>query len=145
MSIPILPIMLISNTSIACFPHPEILLYNSPSLFAGKMHAVLCRSWKHGVKGRDLYDYIFLLSRNIPVNFNHLMARLIQSGYLQSEETFELEDLKQCLMDHFDTIDYKQAKEDVTSFIRTQALLQVWKSSFSNRLHIIQQLQKKYL
>lgn len=92
-------------------PSPyEILLYDSPSLFAGKIHAVLCRSWKHRVKGRDLYDYIFLLSRNIPVNFNHLKARLIQSGYLQSEEKFELEDLMQSLMDHFDTIDISKPK-----------------------------------
>ena len=31
-----------------------------PSLFAGKTHAVLCRGWKSRVKGRDLYDYVFI-------------------------------------------------------------------------------------
>ena len=40
----------------------EINLYDMPSLFAGKLHAVLCRAWKSRVKGRDLYDYVFYLS-----------------------------------------------------------------------------------
>lgn len=37
----------------------EINLYDEPSLFAGKIHAVLCRAWQNRVKGRDLYDYVF--------------------------------------------------------------------------------------
>ena len=28
-----------------------------PSLFAGKMHAVLLRKWKNRIKGRDFYDF----------------------------------------------------------------------------------------
>ena len=41
----------------------EINLYDEPSLFAGKIHAVLCRAWQNRVKGRDLYDYVFYLSK----------------------------------------------------------------------------------
>ena len=37
----------------------EINLYDMPSLFAGKIHAVICRAWQSRVKGRDLYDYVF--------------------------------------------------------------------------------------
>ena len=40
----------------------EINLYDMPSLFAGKLHAVICRAWKNRIKGRDLYDYVFYLS-----------------------------------------------------------------------------------
>lgn len=32
----------------------EISLYDAPSLFAGKVHAVICRAWQSRVKGRDL-------------------------------------------------------------------------------------------
>ena len=39
----------------------EISLYDAPSLFAGKVHAVICRAWQSRVKGRDLYDYVFYL------------------------------------------------------------------------------------
>lgn len=34
----------------------EVNFYDSPSLFAGKIHAVLARAWRERVKGRDLYD-----------------------------------------------------------------------------------------
>jgi hypothetical protein len=30
-----------------------------PDLFAGKMHAILCRRWKGRVKGRDWYDLMW--------------------------------------------------------------------------------------
>jgi predicted nucleotidyltransferase component of viral defense system len=32
--------------------------YTLPDLFAGKMHAILCRKWKTRVKGRDWYDLV---------------------------------------------------------------------------------------
>ena len=41
----------------------EVNLYDEPSLFAGKLHAVIGRSWKNRVKGRDLYDYVYYLSK----------------------------------------------------------------------------------
>ena len=34
----------------------EVNMYDMPSLFAGKIHAVLCRAWQSRIKGRDLYD-----------------------------------------------------------------------------------------
>lgn len=60
----------------------EIRLYDMPSLFAGKIHAVICRGWQSRIKGRDLYDYIFYLSKAVTVNQKHLRARLIDSGYI---------------------------------------------------------------
>lgn len=120
-------------------PSPyEVALYDAPSLFAGKIHAVLCRAWKNRVKGRDLYDYVFFLSRNTPVNLLHLQARLQQSGYLNAEETLTLAKLKQHLNSRFETIDYNQAKEDVMPFIRSYESLQVWSTGFFQ--HITGQL-----
>jgi predicted nucleotidyltransferase component of viral defense system len=112
-------------------PSPyEIALYDAPSLFAGKIHAVLCRAWKTRIKGRDLYDYIFFLSRSMPVNIAHLYARLVQSDYLYSAQDYALSDLKQDLQRHFETIDFKKAKEDVEPFVRNQESLSVWSSEF---------------
>lgn len=116
-------------------PSPyEVALYDAPSLFAGKIHAVICRTWRNRTKGRDLYDYVFFLSRNTPVNLNHLRARLKQSGYLDMEETFTLTDLKQHLRNRFDAIDYNQAKEDVIPFIRNLDSLQVWCADFFQQI-----------
>ena len=53
-------------------PVPYVVrLYDKPSLFAGKIHAVLCRNWARRIKGRDLYDYVWYLSQDTPVNLFH--------------------------------------------------------------------------
>ena len=64
----------------------EIRLYDMPSLFAGKIHAVICRGWQSRIKGRDLYDYIFYLSKAVTVNQKHLRARLIDNGYISENQ-----------------------------------------------------------
>ena len=67
----------------------EVNLYDAPSLFAGKLHAVIGRAWKNRVKGRDLYDYVFYLSKGISFNRKHLKARLIQSKHIADNQKFE--------------------------------------------------------
>ena len=112
-------------------PYPfEVQLYNPSSLFAGKIHAVLARSWKSRVKGRDLFDYVFYLQRNTPVNLLHLIARLVQTGQLKSSDVFTIEDLRKRLDDHFDQLDYDKAKQDVIPFIKDTRVLDIWSSQF---------------
>lgn len=52
------------ETKYRLLPVPyQVAMYDMPSLFSGKLHAVICRNWKTRIKGRDLYDYVFYLSR----------------------------------------------------------------------------------
>ena len=112
-------------------PSPyEITLYDEASLFAGKIHAVICRTWKNRVKGRDLYDYVFYLSRGATVNLPHLEARLIQSGYINPGESIGLEDIREMLNQRFAQIDYEAAKDDVRPFVRKTDTLSLWSSEF---------------
>ena len=123
------------ETKFRLLPSPyEVCLYDMPSLFAGKIHAVICRAWKSRVKGRDLYDYIFYLSRNAKVNLPHLRARLVDSGFLGEAESFDLETMKAILNKRFDEIDYASAKEDVRSFIRDKASLDLWSANFFKQM-----------
>ena len=108
----------------------EVTLYDASSLFAGKIHAVLCRTWKSRVKGRDLYDYVFYRSRSTPVNLAHLTARLRQSGFLAEDEILTDAELEKKLCEKFLSIDYEQAKNDVLPFIKNPAVLDVWKADF---------------
>jgi len=108
----------------------ELALYDMPSLFAGKVHAVICRAWKNRVKGRDLYDYVFYLSRSASLNTEHLKARLVQSGVWESDAPFTLTDAKRLLCDRFAAIDYAQAREDVRPFIRDASSLNLWSADF---------------
>lgn len=116
-------------------PSPyEVMLYDKPSLFAGKIHAVLCRSWKNRIKGRDLYDYVFYLSRDVPVNMEHLQARLIDSGAITPDAPFNKTVLKEMLEERFDSLDFRSAKEDVSPFIKDQTSLSVWCSDFFKQI-----------
>ncbi len=107
-----------------------INLYDMPSLFAGKIHAVICRAWKSRIKGRDLYDYVFYIANGTHVNLKHLNARLIDSGFEGARENLSLNEIKQILFKRFDSIDYSQAKEDVLPFIRNPSSLNVWSKDF---------------
>ena len=116
-------------------PSPyEICLYDVPSLFAGKIHAVLCRAWKNRIKGRDLYDYVFYLSMNTTVNLKHLEARLRQSGFMETEAPLDIDRLKDMLRARFATIDYDQAKQDVLPFIKDPNKLAVWSQDFFDQI-----------
>lgn len=112
----------------------EITLYDAPSLFAGKAHAVICRTWKNRVKGRDLYDYVFYLSRGVSLNVCHLKARLVQSGVWKADDAFTTEDAKRLLCARFDSIDYEQAKEDVKPFVKDTVALDLWRTDFFKQI-----------
>lgn len=110
-------------------PH-QIKLYDRESLFAGKIHAILCRNWKIRTKGRDLYDYIFFLANNTNVNIELVKNKLIASNYINPNDKFDIDVLKELLINKFEKIDYKDAKEDVIPFIKNVDSLNVWNKDF---------------
>lgn len=112
----------------------EVQLYDMPSLFAGKIHAVICRAWQSRIKGRDLYDYIFYLSRGAEFNQKHLRERLIDSGYISADADCSLAEIKKILLDRFDSIDFAQARRDVEPFIRDTSVLDIWSSDFFRQI-----------
>ena len=114
-------------------PH-EVNLFDLPSLFAGKIHAVLARNWRSRIKGRDLYDYVFFLSRGVAVNLPHLRRRLIDSDFMSAEEACSLEDVKKKLCERFGTIDFSMAKQDVLPFIDDVSSLDVWCAEFFQQI-----------
>lgn len=119
------------ETKYRLLPSPySVKLYDMPSLFAGKLHAVICRSWQNRVKGRDLYDYVFYLSRQAKVNLKHLQARLVDTNAINSDEVLTKEKLITMLEERFSTIDYEQAKADVLPFISDKNKLELWSKEF---------------
>ena len=112
----------------------EVNLYDMPSLFAGKIHAVLCRGWKNRIKGRDLYDYVFYLSGGSAVNQRHLRARLLQSGFISDDVECTLSEIQHMLYERFDMIDFRQAKQDVEPFVRDAVTLNLWSSDFFKQI-----------
>lgn len=119
------------ETKYRLLPTPYgVKLYDESSLFSGKIHAVICRSWKSRVKGRDLYDYIFYLSRKSKYNLPHLREKLIDSGFIDKETKLDNDDVKRILIDRFNEIDFEAAKNDVVPFIKDTNVLDVWSKEF---------------
>ena len=78
--------MHIQKLSFVYLPFPyQVRVYDESSLFAGKIHAVIARSWKNRIKGRDLYDYVYYLSLETKVNLKHLESRLKQTKTIDEE------------------------------------------------------------
>ena len=134
------PIGATYETKFGLLPSPyQVRLYDMPSLFAGKIHACLCRNWKTRVKCRDFYDYVFFLSRGAKVNLVNLKAKLVQSKYIAEDYDLTIESLKLLLNDRFMNMDFAQAREDVLPFIRDKSKLDLWSKEFF--IEITKQLQ----
>ncbi len=112
-------------------PSPyQVKLYDLQSLFAGKIHACLCRNWKSRVKGRDFYDYIFFLSIGAKVNLENLKAKLVQSKFINENYDLTIDNLKALLSERFENLDIEQAKQDVLPFIKDKTKLDLWSKEF---------------
>lgn len=100
------------------------------SLFSGKIHALLARSYSNRVKGRDYYDFIFYISRSTKVNILYLENKLRDSGHYKSDRPLDLNALVVMLKTKFETVNFEQAANDVRPFISSQkqADLSEWSS-----------------
>ena len=107
-----------------------VRVFTLPTLFAGKLHALLARNWKSRVKGRDFYDYLWYLSKGIGVNLSHLGIRLVQSGHWNPDEPWNEAALRDLLAARFAAVDFEEAKKDVLPFIRDSSVLDLWSENF---------------
>ena len=123
-----------TETRTQLLPSPyQVTLYDLGSLFAGKLHAVLCRGWKQRVKGRDFYDFVWYVGRKVQPNFQHLDARMRQSGHWNGEP-IDATILNQLLRERFQGIDFKQAADEVRVFLTDSRELELWSLDFFNSL-----------
>ncbi len=119
----------------------EVRIFDEATLFAGKIHAVLCRSYNNRVKGRDYYDYLFYIGKGSAFNLQYLENKLKNTGTIAPEASVTLEMVKQMLEDKFRSVNYEAAKEDVSSFISDTYNLKIWKPelfiSTLNEIHAV--------
>jgi hypothetical protein len=108
----------------------SVNIYSLSDLFAGKMHAILCREWRNRVKGRDWYDLAWFIGRGISLNLKHLNSRMKQSGHSFDGVALNCETLIQQLNKKIDSIDFKAAKQDVLSMLKDPDSVNVWSKEF---------------
>jgi len=117
----------IDERKILDFPYiSSIMCQNLPSLFAGKIHALLCRD---NIKGRDWYDFLWYTARNTTINYALLQNALYQHGPwqgndLQINHEWCIEELSAKIK----KIDWSFAAQDVQRFLKPIELasLSLW-------------------
>ncbi len=113
----------------------SVKTYKLSSLFAGKIHAVLARPWLTGrVKGRDYYDFVWYIARDVPVQLEHLEKRLRQTGSWTSKKSLAREDLVDLLEQKFSNLNVELAKKDILPFVKDPAAVAVWSKDFFTSL-----------
>lgn len=108
----------------------SVRAFSLPDMFAGKMHAVLCRAWKSRVKGRDWYDLVWYAANHPQLHLAHLQQRMIQSGHLKKTQHLDREMFMDIASKTIERLDVNQAKREVEPFVRDPETLAVWSREF---------------
>ena len=117
-----------TETKFRLLPAPyQVRVFGESTLFAGKIHAIICRNYKNSVKGRDYYDYLFYIGKGSAFNLEYLENKLKNTEAIAQNEKLTLGKVKEMLKARFETVDYESAKEDVSNFINDKSGLSLWK------------------
>jgi len=106
-----------------------IRCYTLPGLFAGKIHALLYRTWKKRVKGRDWFDFAWFVQQGVTLDMTHLRERLGQNDAQAAEELCDAS-IRQRLLERIETTDFVVARRDVAPFITDQRMLDIWSKEY---------------
>ena len=104
--------------------------YTLPSLFAGKLHALLFRRWNNRVKGRDWYDLVWYAAHHPQLNLYHLEQRMRQTGHWSGDAFLTRVAFDELIQSAIDRLDLDQARQDVAPFVKDQQALAIWSREF---------------
>lgn len=107
-----------------------VRIFSLPDMFAGKMHAVLCRQWKSRLKGRDWYDLVWFATYHPELRLAHLEQRMRQTGHWTGPEPLTEEAWRKLLKARIESVDIEKIKREVEPFIKNTAVLDVWSKEF---------------
>jgi hypothetical protein len=101
-----------------------------PDLFAGKMHAILCRRWKSRVKGRDWYDLVWYGANHPELHLYHLEQRMRQTGDWKEDAPLTSERFKDLLIHAINSLDLEKVRKEVEPFVKNPEALSIWSQEF---------------
>ena len=116
----------------------NVKCYDYPTLFAGKLNALICRNWRSREKGRDYYDFMFYISQNVKFNISYFKSKLSLS--LDKDcSNLELKDVKEMIISRLNDTDYDSVKKDIIDFVDNPSSLDsIQKELFISAVDLIQ-------
>lgn len=122
-----------SNTETRFLLQPipfAVRVYSLPDLFAGKMHAILCRRWKNRSKGRDWYDLVWYAANYPLLNLAHLEQRMRQSGDWNEASPLLPNMFAKLINNAIDNLQIDQVRREVEPFVKNPQNLAIWSREF---------------
>ena len=107
--------------------------FSLPDLFAGKMHALLFRSWKQRVKGRDWYDMEWYIKKGVPLHVDHFLNRAVDSGNW-AESNITPDQIMTLLQQKIESVSFDRIREDIARFIPDASVLDIWSPRYFSDL-----------
>ena len=95
-------------------------------LYAGKMHALIFRSYKNRVKGRNWYDFEWYVRHDVSLDFAHFQIRAKEFNGLDIDK----EEFIKMLKEKIGTTDINVVKRDIMPFIQNPAELDIWSNDY---------------
>ena len=108
----------------------SVTVQDLPSMFAGKLHALLCREY---AKGLDWYGFIWYTSRGAEINYQFLASALKQQGPWQGQEVKVDRDwVLKALRERICSLNWQEARDDIRRFVRQNELrsIELWSKDF---------------
>lgn len=107
--------------------------YTMPSLYAGKMHALIFRKWNNRVKGRDWYDFEWYVRNNVALDFDHFCERTRQFEP-KTIEQMSHESFKKLLKEKTANVNIEMVKADVKPFLKNPSEMDIWSTGYFTQL-----------
>jgi predicted nucleotidyltransferase component of viral defense system len=99
-------------------------------MFAGKLHAVLCRNWRSRAKGRDWYDLVWFTGRGTACPLPCLESRMRQSGHWEGDARLNPDLALARLRERLGGMNLTEAKAEAQLFVDNPAELDIWSREF---------------
>lgn len=94
----------------------SVRCFTLPALYAGKMHALVYRTWQRRIKGRDWYDFEWYVRNRVPLDFMHLQERIRE---FQGNEPSMAEFIEK-LRNKLSATDINLVKQDVLPYLENE-------------------------
>ncbi len=114
--------------------------FTLPDLYAGKMHALVYRTWQQRVKGRDWFDFEWYVRNGITLDFRHLMERIKEFD----GRDVSLEEFLALLREKMTKTDIGQVKKDVMPYVNENQVrnLDIWSNDYFLQLVDLMKIQR---
>ena len=108
----------------------SVRCFTLPALYAGKMHALVYRTWQRRIKGRDWYDFEWYVRNRVPLDFMHLQERIRE---FQGNEPSMAEFIEK-LRNKLSATDINLVKQDVLPYLENEHELDLWSNDYFMQL-----------